>query len=141
RPRRVAAAETRRQERRTGCNPPDKRGGANAPGEGAAYRTPRVPGPPPSPAANAGSSAFGKPKNMAFESMTKMPSRSLRVRTYRNPSRIERRLGRSAPGAAGKDGSSQMATNEAANVSMSSAKAPDSPTAAISSPPHAGPAL
>src|SRR5262249_61441766 len=124
RPRRVAAAETRRQERRTGCNPPDKRGGANAPGEGAAYRTPRVPGPPPSPTANAGSSAFGKPKNMAFESMTKMPSRSLRVRTYRNPSRIERRLGRSAPGAAGKDRSRPTAADEGADGSKAMAQAP-----------------
>ena len=69
--------------------------------------------------AKAGKSALGIPKIIAFVSTMKIPSSTRLCTTYRKPSRIDRRLGRSASGAAGIAGRSQIASSEAPKVATS----------------------
>ena len=59
------------------------------------------------------------PKTIAFTSTSMKPSTTGCVRTYRKPSRIERRLGRSASGTGSIAGSAQMLAMPATNVARS----------------------
>ena len=80
------------------------------------------------------------PKIIAFVSTRKIPRMAGWPRTKRKPSTIERRLGASASCAAGSFGKSQMLTSEAEKLATSSRYVPVKPSAAITSPPAAGPA-
>ena len=67
----------------------------------------------------AGKSAVGIPNTIALVSTAKIPISGCRPFRKRNPSRIERTLGRSASSSGGIFGSSQSATNDAAYVTRS----------------------
>ena len=87
----------------------------------------------------AGKSAIGIPKIIAFTSTSMKPSTTGCVRTYRKPSAIERRLGRTASASGSIAGSATMLASPTTNVTRSNAYVAVSPIVPMRIPASAGP--